>query len=298
MPQKRVPEGNPNGGQFAPNPVSPLPPLNFPRGAGQSAEGAVDVADAPPDYMLMPAIQRIRSIPPETRAARMVEAGRATAEQLDSLADTNNRELLDAIVSCKTTTGATLDKIASRYDVDSGEELLKKIAAHPHTSHDTLGRLGRMPSLDIQSWVAWHPNAPADLLAGYRDHPSVSTRQGVAENPNTPSKTLFYMANALYEDDAYVRTAAKGNDNYPSADEREAVARNANTPALEREMLAWDTTPKVRKAAKESFSGERPTADDLESEARSRGFKPAVCKRIRKQKLKLEDKTDGVTDTF
>jgi len=218
-------------------------------------------------------------------------------DTLDYIAQKNtDAAILAAIAKHPNTGPSTLHYMAMNLDHQDFEDVICRIGENQTAKPETMRLLSTSTSEKVKVWAAWHDNTPADCHLSFRDHLNAAVRQGSAENPGAPSETLFYLGNALYEGDGPCRTAAKSNPNYPSVEERLKLATGSKTPMLEREMLAWDTNAKVRKAAKEYFGDSRPSSDDLFREAKRRNFPRHVIEGIARRKVALEDKTSAVAD--
>jgi hypothetical protein len=218
-------------------------------------------------------------------------------EDLDRIAgESLDASVLTKVARHENVSAAALHAMAMRLDHEDYEDVICRIGESSKALPDTMRLLAQSKSEKVKVWAAWHDNTPAECHAAFRDHRDAAVRQGSAENPGAPSETLFYLGNALYEGDGACRTAAKANASYPSVEERTALASHAGTPILEREMLAWDSNARVRKAAREAFGDSRPSADELADAARRRGLPRHKWQGIADRKRALEDRTSGVAD--
>lgn len=230
-------------------------------------------------------------------AVELAHDSETDADTLDYIAKKNtDPAVLAAVAKHPNTNPSTLHLMAMNLDHRDFEDVICRIGENQTAEPETMRLLATSTSEKVKVWAAWHDNTPADCHLSFRDHTNAAVRQGSAENPGAPSETLFYLGNALYEGDGPCRTAAKSNPQYPSVEDRLNLASSNKTPVLEREMLAWDTNAKVRRAAKEYFGDNRPSSDDLFREAKRRNFPRHVVEGIARRKVALEDKTSAVVD--
>lgn len=272
---------------------------------------AVNPAAAPSGYEDIHSafgdLYRVRKFSPTAADAQRaaVEDTRRIAQDPETESDTldyiasrsNDAVALASVARHRNTNATTLQAMVLRLDHVDYEDVICRIGENRLASPDTMRVIANSTSDKVKIWAAWHDNTPADCHVAFRDHFDAAVRQGTAENVGTPREVLFYMGNALYEGDGPCRTAAKSNANYPSVEDRLALAQGSSTPNLEREMLAWDTNAKVRKAAREYFGEARPSSSDLAREAYSRGLPRHVADGIASRKVLLEDRTAGAEES-
>jgi len=127
----------------------------------------------------------------------------------------------------------------------------EQVAAHPHTSPETLRTLAQSPEREIRLRLARNPGTPPDVLGSLAADPSATVREAVAAHPLTPEVTLSILVRDPQERVKEVARLRLGQGALPQTLPRRravrlALASRTQLPEELAQALLTDRSPDVR----------------------------------------------------